>query len=126
MDNNINVMVWFEIPASNFERAIRFYQTILNVQIVECEMNGLKQGLFPHDDKSKVAGSIVCGQGYTPASNGALVYLNGGKDLNAVLSKVEESGGSVLLPKTHLGEEIGYIAHFADTEGNRVGIHSMQ
>lgn len=126
MDNSVNLGVWFEIPASNFLRAVSFYQTILDIEIVEFEMNGLQQGLLPHDDKSLVSGSIVCGQGFTPSQEGTLLYLNGGEDLNVSLSKVESCGGSVLLPKTHLGEEIGYIAHFVDTEGNRVGIHSMQ
>lgn len=122
---NRNIAVWFEIPAFHFERAVTFYQHILNIDIELLEMAGLKQGLFPHDDKSLVSGAIVCGPDYTPSQTGSLVYLDGGEDLNTVLSKVAPAGGRVLSPKTHLGEEIGYIAHFQDSEGNRVGIHSM-
>lgn len=125
-NNEINFAVWFELPASNFERAVTFYQTILEVEIDCMEMHGVQQGLLPHDDKSLVSGSIVHGMDLTPSENGSVVYLNGREDLTHVLSKVEQAGGKVLIPKMHLGEEIGYIAHFLDSEGNRVGLHSMQ
>ncbi len=58
--------------------------------------------------------------------SGFVLYLNGGSDLSTVLSKVEEAGGKVVMPKTDLGGEIGHIAKFIDTEGNCVGSHSMQ
>lgn len=126
MNNNVNIAVWFEIPASNFERAITFYQGILDTEVDVMEMAGLKQGLLPHDDTSKVSGAIVHGMDYKPSTEGSVVYLNGGDDLAEVLSKVEPAGGKVLMPKTHLGDEIGYIAQFVDSEGNRVGLHSMK
>lgn len=125
-NSNVNIAVWFEIPASNFERAVAFYQTILDVYIDAIEMAGLKQGLFPHDDTSLVSGAIVFGMDYKPSREGSVLYLNGGGDLNTVLSKVEAAGGKVLMPKSHLGDEIGYIAQFIDSEGNRIGLHSMQ
>lgn len=126
MNKNVNIAVWFEIPAGNFERAITFYQGILNTEVDVMEMAGLKQGLLPHDDTSKVSGAIVHGMDYKPSSEGSVVYLNGGDDLAEVLSKVEPAGGKVLMPKTHLGDEIGYIAQFIDSEGNRIGLHSMK
>jgi predicted enzyme related to lactoylglutathione lyase len=125
MSNNINMAVWFEIPATQFERAVAFYQTVFDIYIEPFEMAGLKQGLLPHDDKSLVSGAIVCGTGYAPSQTGSVVYLNGGDDLAVALAKVEPAGGQIIMPKTHLGDEIGYTAHFIDTEGNRVGIHSL-
>lgn len=124
--NNINMAVWFEIPATNFERAVQFYQTILDIEIDCMEFAGLTQGLLPHDDKSLVSGAIVCGLDYQPSQQGSVLYLNGSDDLSIALGKVESAGGSVIMPKTHLGDEVGYIAQFIDTEGNRVGLHSMQ
>ena len=53
------------------------------------------------------------------------VYLNGGSDLNNVLNRVETAGGQVLLAKTEIGEEHGFFAFFLDSEGNKVGLHSM-
>jgi len=120
-----NTAVWFEIPATKFERAVKFYQAILDIELVEEDTCGLTMGLFPHDDKTSVSGAIICGMGFKPSREGSIVYLNGGDNLATALSKVEDAGGEVIIPKTHLGDEIGYIAHFIDTEGNRVGIHSM-
>ncbi len=126
MENTaVNIAVWFEIAATQFERAISFYQDILDVDIVVIELAGLQQGLFPHDDKSLVSGAIVCGMDYKPSIQGSLVYLNGGRDLDTILAKVEPAGGKVIMPKTHLGDGIGHIAHFIDSEGNRIGLHSM-
>ena len=126
MENNTqHIAVWFELPSTQFDRAVAFYQQILGVTLEEMDIQGMKLGLFPHDDLSAVSGAIIFGEGFKPSSDGSIVYLNGGEDLAIVLAKVEDAGGKVLIPKTHLGDDIGYIAHFIDTEGNRVGLHSM-
>lgn len=125
MENNIpNTAVWFEIPAVEFKRAVKFYHEILDVEMIEEKMEGLQMGLFPHS-KTSVSGAIIHGMDFKPNKDGSIVYLNGGDDLATALSKVEDAGGKVVIPKTHLGDEIGYIAHFIDTEGNRVGLHSL-
>jgi predicted enzyme related to lactoylglutathione lyase len=38
---------------------------------------------------------------------------------------VKAVGGNVTIPKTELPEGMGYFAQFIDSEGNRVGLHSM-
>jgi predicted enzyme related to lactoylglutathione lyase len=53
-----------------------------------------------------------------------MIYLNGGDDLSGMLSKVEEAGGSVVVPKTQITPEIGFFAIFMDPEGNKVAMHS--
>ncbi len=75
MENLIN---WFEIPATDFERAVSFYKAILGVEIQETEMFGTKMGFFPSDGKN-VSGAIVQGEDYKPSTNGVLAYLNGGE-----------------------------------------------
>jgi predicted enzyme related to lactoylglutathione lyase len=72
-----------------------------------------------------IGGCIIQGKGYEPLTKGSLVYLNGGDDLGVPLSKVEAAGGKILLPKTAIGPN-GFMAHFADTEGNKVALHSMK
>jgi predicted enzyme related to lactoylglutathione lyase len=54
-----------------------------------------------------------------------LIYLNGGEDLNGILAQVNDNGGSVMMPKTFLSDMAGYIAIIMDTEGNRIGVQSM-
>ncbi len=122
-----NVINWFEIPASNFDRACDFYSKVLGgtVQVMDGGENPLKMGFLPgHEAQNEVGGAVVTGEGYTPSSDGAVVYLNAGEDLTEPLSRIEEAGGKVLSPKTAIGEN-GFIAHFIDTEGNRVALHSM-
>ena len=83
-----------------------------------------KYGILPGDMQNGVTGGIVEGEGFEPSMTGALIYLNGGDDLSVPLSKVEAAGGKILLPKTSIGGN-GFMAHIADTEGNRIALHSM-
>jgi predicted enzyme related to lactoylglutathione lyase len=115
--------VWFEIPSIEFNRAVKFYQDVMDVKLNEETMDGIQLGIFPHDNTS-VSGAVVKGRDLKPNENGSIVYLNGGDDLAVPLSKVENAGGKVLFPKTLINDCVGYIAHFLDSEGNRVGIHS--
>jgi predicted enzyme related to lactoylglutathione lyase len=64
------------------------------------------------------------GENQVPSMTGSTVYLSAGDDLNMVLGRVEAAGGRVLMPKTNMGEMIGNLAFFADSEGNRIGLHS--
>ena len=126
MENpNDNVAVWFEIPASDLKRASTFYAGVFDTELENEDMGGLKMAMFPHNKQTSVSGAIVKGEGYVPSSEGNIVYLNGGNDLATPLSRVEQNGGKIVMPKTFLGEQIGYIALFNDCEGNRIGLHSM-
>ena len=125
MENaNDNIAVWFEIPATDLERATKFYTQVFDTNLYDQDMGELKMAMFPHIGTS-VSGALVKGEEYTPSFDGNIVYLNGGKDLATPLSRVEQSGGKVVMPKTFLGDGIGYIALFNDCEGNRIGLHSM-
>ncbi len=120
-----NIINWFEIAVSNMDRAKTFYQTILNCEMNETEMFGTKMAFFPGDG-TNVAGAIVQGEDYSPSSQGTLIYLNGGNDLSASLSKVQAAGGQVIVPKTQISPEMGYFAIFIDTEGNKIALHSVK
>jgi predicted enzyme related to lactoylglutathione lyase len=119
-----NVISWFEIPATDFQRAVSFYRIILDVEIKETEMFGTKMGFFPTDGKN-VSGAIVQGEDYTPSTDGIIAYLNGGNDLQAVLDKVENNHGKVIVVKTQISPEMGYFGMFVDTEGNKMAVHSI-
>ena len=121
MKNAIN---WFEIPATDFDRAVRFYSAIYDNDMPTRDMEHIKMGFFSHE-QGQVGGAVVSGDGYHPSQDGAKVYLNGGADLSAVLDRVETAGGSVVTGKTEISPEIGYFAIIQDTEGNHVYLHSM-
>jgi uncharacterized protein len=122
MKNAIN---WFEIPVKNFDTAKTFYETILGAPMQTMEAMGMKSAFFPADLQNGIGGCIIEGKGYEPSGTGTLVYLNGGEDLSVALSKVESAGGKILLPKTAIGPH-GFMAHFNDTEGNKVALHSAK
>lgn len=119
-----NAINWFEIPVSDFARAQQFYSAIYNYEMPKMEMGNVTMGSFPYNESTGVGGAICYGEGYEPSSNGAKVYLNGGKDLAVVLERIEGAGGQVIMGKTKISDEIGYFAIFADTEGNQLSLHS--
>ncbi|MBD1260870.1 VOC family protein [Maribacter polysiphoniae] len=119
-----NAVNWFEIPATNYERAKKFYGTMLGIAITDMHMPNVKYGMFPYDnDNNGVGGGIVEMEGAKPSANGITLYLNAGNDLNDPLGRVESAGGKILMPKTDIGEN-GYMAQLMDTEGNRIALHS--
>ncbi len=119
-----NAINWFEIPVKNFNKAKLFYETVLGTEMQPMEAMGMKSAFFAADlQNGSIGGSIIQGEGYEPSEKGAVVYLNGGDDLNVPLAKVEQAGGKIVLPKTAIGEN-GFMAYFLDTEGNKVGLHS--
>jgi len=113
----------FEIPVTEFSRAVAFYQSILDIKIEEINMQGTQMGLFPSDGQM-VSGVIVKGEGYKPSADGVLIYLNGGDNLQYILEKVKKNEGKIVVPKTLIDVENGYFAMFLDTEGNKIGLHS--
>jgi predicted enzyme related to lactoylglutathione lyase len=118
-----NLINWFEIPATDFKRAVSFYTTILGLDIKESEMFGTKMGFFPTDG-TNVSGAIVQGEDYKASTDGVLAYLNGGNDLQMILDKIEPSNGKIIVPKTQISPEMGYFCMFIDSEGNKMAVHS--
>ncbi|PHR22522.1 MAG: glyoxalase [Fluviicola sp.] len=121
-----NVINWFEIPAVDLTRAMKFYSEVLKVEMSEMPSpdGKMKYGNFPYEeDGSVVSGGIVEMEGFVPTTNGPIIYLNGGDDLATPLSRVEGAGGKITIPKTSI--ETMFMAEFIDTEGNRMRFHSM-
>ncbi len=122
--NNMNNLISIvEISTTDFSRAVKFYQTILGVTIEIMEMDGNQMGVLPNEEGT-VNVVLVKGKDYKPTTDGAVLYLNAGNDLQPMLDKVEQNGGQVILPKTEISPEMGFFALFIDTEGNKLGLHS--
>lgn len=115
---------WFEIYVSDFSRAKRFYEAALQTTLPEFNNHGCQMGIFSHDEKNGVGGAITKMDGANPGAGGTLVYLNVEGDLDGVLQRVPAHGGSVVKPRTSIGEH-GFIGIIKDTEGNFVGLHSL-
>ncbi len=120
-----NPVNWFEIPVKDLGRATSFYERVLDCKISIQDFGGLKMGWFPSTPEGPGStGSLVQHESYVPSYEGSLVYFSV-DDINAALEKVEEKGGKILNPKNSIGE-FGFVAHFEDSEGNRVALHSDQ
>lgn len=125
MKANENSLNWFEISVADMNRAKKFYETVFNIQMPEQEMMGMKMAFFPAENMNgKVSGGLVHGPMHKPSADGNKIYLNGNPNLDNALSKVEAAGGKVLMPKTKISDEIGYMAFFTDSEGNNMALHS--
>jgi len=123
-----NAISWFEIPATDLTRAQKFYETIFGITLNPLDLPNIKMRLFPIDDMiTGVSGAIVDSGGFhkPSATDGPLIYLNGNPDLQLVLDKVETAGGKIMVPKTEISPEYGCMAVIIDTEGNRIGLHSV-
>lgn len=125
MDNAIS---WFEIPATDIDRAQQFYESIFQIKMNALDVPSMKMRMFPLDDPMKgVGGTLVDSGGFhkPSATEGTLLYLNGNPDVQIVLSRVEAAGGKIMMPKTEISPEYGYMGVFLDTEGNRIALHSV-
>lgn len=118
-----NVGVWFEIPVSDMDRAIRFYNAIFQINLAVDHSKSVPMAFFPTTPNYGTAGALIKMKGMQPGSNGPVVYLNGGADLDIILNRVEGAGGKVLVRKSPI-PNVGFFAIFLDSEGNRLGLFS--
>lgn len=116
---------WFEIPTSNFQRAVTFYQTIFQIDLRVQQFGPFQMGVFPHAENDG-AGCVIAGDSYIPGADGVVIYLDASPSIDAVLNRIEAAGGKIKAGKMPLPEHMGYIAYFFDTEGNRLALHSME
>ncbi|MBL7721694.1 MAG: VOC family protein [Chitinophagaceae bacterium] len=125
MDNAIS---WFEIPATDIDRAQQFYETVFQIKMQPMDFQSTKMRMFPIDDPMKgIGGTLIDSGGFhkPSATDGPLIYLNGNPNVQIFLDRVEAAGGKIMVPKTEISPEYGYMAVFLDTEGNRIALHSV-
>ena len=122
-----NAISWFEIPATDLNRAQQFYETIFGTSLTALDLPNIKMRMFPLENIMDVGGAIVDSGGFhkPSATDGPLIYLNANPDLQIVLDKVEAAGGKIMVPKTMISPEYGFMAVIIDTEGNRIAFHSL-
>ena len=123
-----NAVSWFEIPTQDIDRATKFYETIFKVSLIPLDVQQLKMRMFPLESPMGGVGGALCynQEFYRPsATDGPLIYLNGNPDVQNILDRIEAAGGKIVVPKTQISPEYGYMAVFIDSEGNRVALHSV-
>lgn len=121
-----NAISWFEIPTTDINRAARFYEHILGISLSPLDFPNIKMRMFP-TEANEIGGALVNSGGFhiPSGTHGPLIYLNANPDVQQVLDKVEAAGGKILVPKTQISPEYGFMAVLMDTEGNRIALHSV-
>ncbi len=119
-----NCIKWFEIPARDFERAVAFYNGLLDLELVPCDMGAEKMAFFPETEKN-VGGAVSLAPDFTPSPHGVLLYFDATGKLDQLLERVAKLGGEVVQPACEIqADGRGSFALFQDTEGNRLGFHA--
>lgn len=114
---------FFEIPATDFSRAVKFYEAVLNLKLNVLDCGTEKMAFFPEEEEV-TPGAISWAADFLPSKNGVLVSLNV-EDMEETLSCIKENGGSIVREKTKIESDCrGYFAMFSDSEGNTLGLYS--
>ena len=121
-----NPIDWFEIYVQDMDRARRFYEAVLGVELNDLSGPGELEMLgFPADGNAPGSGgALVCAMGVASGNNSTLVYFRC-SDCAEPAARVEDSGGTLLRGKMSIGPH-GFVALAEDTEGNRFGLHSAR
>ena len=129
-----NPVAWFEIYVQDMARAKTFYETVFEVTLQELPPPSAPEGVpsvgamelwsFPMSQQDYGApGALVHMEGVTSSGGGTLVYFSC-QDCAVEAARAIEHGGEIVRAKMPIGE-YGFIAIVTDTEGNRIGLHSM-
>ncbi|MBT8263632.1 MAG: VOC family protein [Bacteroidia bacterium] len=122
-----NIFAWVEIPVTDMNRAINFYEAVLDVELKLVDFGGVQMGWFPFSENAEAipgaTGTLIKHETYIPSQEGTLVYIHS-KDVQIELDRIEAAGGTIYQPKTQISPEHGFMGVFIDSEGNRVALHS--
>ena len=121
-----NAVGWFEIPVTDMEREMKFYEAVVELKLTRVQMGEEDMAFFPWiEGKSGAAGSLIQHDYYKPSTHGVLIYF-ASADGDIELARVEAAGGKIIKPKTLITKDIGYSGAFIDSEGNHIAVHSRK
>jgi predicted enzyme related to lactoylglutathione lyase len=125
-----NTIVWADIPVADLDRAMEFYGAVLQRKFAKVEgMDGIaleapsEEASGGEQDQFPVSFDLAVVQGNKPSTDGCTIYLNSRGDPEGMLDRAVAAGGELLMPVTDMGEMVGFIGFFKDSEGNRIGVH---
>jgi predicted enzyme related to lactoylglutathione lyase len=122
---NGNAVTWFEIPVTDVNRAVSFYETMLDAKLTPYPDSPEPYFIFPAEQGS-VAGALVQRPESKPSAQGTMVFINVDGKLDASVKRAEKLGSQILVPRTQVPGSTSFYACLKDSEGNHVGLHSSQ
>ena len=125
-----NTIVWADIPVTDIDRAMKFYGAVLQRKFMKAEgMEGIAIEAPPENPPDMAAGSfpvsfdLAMTPNNKPSTTGCTIYLNSYGDPEGMIQRAVAAGGEMLMPVSDMGEMVGFIGMFKDSEGNRIGVH---
>jgi len=113
-----NIGAYFEIPVVDMERAINFYESLLETELERGTIHEYEMAFFPYEHNGVgISGALAKGDVYKPSIDGVFLYLQI-EDIDATIRKAVILGSEVLLDKTEA--ESCFVAEIKDSEGNRI------
>ena len=122
-----NAIGWFDIYVNDMNRAVTFYEGVLKQKLAPIgDPTGETQMMsFPGDMQLYGASGALVKSTYSrPGMGGTMVYFSV-EDCAVEESRVVAAGGKILRPKFSIGD-FGWVTLCEDTEGNMIGLNSMQ
>jgi uncharacterized protein len=115
---------YFEIPVTDMDRAVKFYEKLLGVKLERQMVDGYDMARFPFAEGAAGAtGALAKGDVYRPSKDGAIVYFHV-DDIRKTVAKAEAMGRPILYPVKDIGEA-GFVAEIEDSEGNRLALSQL-
>lgn len=114
-----------EIPAADFARAVKFYETVLGIELTVCDScETEKMAFFANFADAEPNVAISWAADFLPSKDGVLVSLHV-DSVEQALERINANGGKTLRPKTKIeADSMGYFALFSDSEGNTIGLYA--
>lgn len=130
-------IVWFEIPVTDMDRAIRFYSSLLNITIEKHKMLEEEHAVLRSEHCG--IGGVLVKREITATHCGVKLFFHVSVLSDAIETAVRY-GGKVITPKTLLKQtdsagnrtiaqnmidnRVGYFAELLDSEGNAIALYS--
>ncbi|MFM8436857.1 MAG: VOC family protein [Candidatus Kapaibacterium sp.] len=127
-------VIFFEIPVTDLERAMRFYAAVFGCAFTRETIDGNEMAFFLPTEPDTMtdmesqatspaatgmAGALAKGDAYTPSKDGVVIYF-ATRDIAVTMQRVTDNGGSIHYPITDNG--LGLVAEFEDCEGNSIAV----
>lgn len=117
-----NPVSYFEIPVTDMDRAVGFYEAVFAVSLERTVIDGHDMALFPlGEDAPGATGALAKGDSYVPSKAGPRIYFFVAR-IDEVLNRAVAKGGRIAYPKTAVGDL--WVAEFEDSEGNQIALSS--
>ena len=128
MNAQRNPVGWFEIYVQDMERAKSFYQKTFGQTLEKLgdpTNASIEMWAFPmNPDAAGAAGAICKMEGKDSGGGGVIIYFSC-QDCGETAKAALDAGGRMQLVKMSIGE-YGFCSLVYDTEGNLIGLHSME